>query len=434
MSEHPLRVAWIGGPSLGGGVGGFCRQLINSLLEAGVDLTVLSSNTLDDFDETMGFNGKRATLISHPPAWGWNRWYSSHPLSTFISSFWCRRRAYSHIVRAMRQAHKLKPFDVIVQFSQIELFELRKHLHELPPVLLFPCVHAAGELRWHRKESVMALRTESRLRHYLVRANLMQRAFLQKKCCNAVHGVIGMSHRFNQLLSMDYGVKSENQTVLYQPIDLVLTVKKPATDVSVGQDSTTKEGRLKLLFVGRISVRKGLEKLVELSRRLDDLADKLSLTIIGGASFWSDYTRVLDDLNPRVAHYIGVKCHAEVCQWMADSDVLVVPSHYEPGGIVVAEALELGTLIVASDEVGSAEPLPDTVCRKFRSGNMDEFEAQVRRLIAELPTQRQRMRELARQTARDCFAPEKLQSKLLRILETAAARKPIGSVESCLEK
>ena len=429
MPERLLRIAWIGGPSLGGGVGGFCRQLINSLLEAGLDLTVFSSNTLDDFDEIMGSNGKRATLISHPPAWEWNRWYSRHPLPTFISSFWSRRRSYSHIVRAMRLAHKLKPFDAIVQFSQIELFELRKHLHELPPVLLFPCVHAAGELRWHRRESVMALRTESRLRHYLVRANLMQRALLQKKCCNSVYGVIGMSHRFNELLSIDYGVKPENQTVLYQPIDLVPTCSKPATDESVGQDSVSNDGRLKLLFVGRISVRKGLEMLVELSQRLDDVADKVSITILGGASFWSDYTNVLEDLNPRVAKFIGAKSHAEVFQWMVDSDVLLVPSHYEPGGIVVAEALERGTIIVASDEVGSAEPLPDTVCRKFRSGNMDEFEAQVRRLIAELPTQRHPMRETAMRTARETFAPEKLQSKLLRILETTAARKPIGSVE-----
>jgi hypothetical protein len=60
---------------------------------------------------------------------------------------------------------------------------------------------------------------------------------------------------------------------------------------------------------------------------------------------------------------------------------------------------------------------------------MDEFEAQVRRLIAELPTQRHPMRETAMRTARETFAPEKLQSKLLRILETTAARKPIGSVE-----
>jgi glycosyltransferase involved in cell wall biosynthesis len=421
--RRQLRIAWIGNATEGGGVGGFGRQLVQSLTEIDVDLTVFIGMAASDFRKAIGDRCDNLTIFQSSTGWEWNRWYNRNPLMTFISSFWIRRRAYSQSVKQLLAEHRRDPFDVIVQFSQIELFELRKHLSKLPPLLLFPCVHAAGELRWHRKECRMALRSESRLRHYVVRANLIQRAFLQKKCCQSVHGVIGMSKRFNQLIEADYGVKSKNQAVLYQPVEIANSER-----VSDDNNNATspEDGKISLLFVGRISVRKGLEMIVELSKRLEDLADHVSIVVVGGASFWSDYTRVLDDLNPRIARFVGSTAHELVTEMMSSSDILLVPSHYEPGGIVVAEALSAGMLIIASDEVGSAEPLPETVCRKFPQGDMNAFEAQARQLIKEIPHQRQQLRDLAIHEAGERFAPEQLKSKLKRILWAASARMPIG--------
>lgn len=416
--SNQLRIAWIGGPGHGGGVGGFCRQLLTGLLHSDVDLTLFSGNTLDDFHEVMGPAGKNAKVFSHPPAWEWDRWYSRNSLGVFLSSFWARRRSYSHVVKSLMQEHRRQPFDVVLQFSQTELFELRGQLDKLPPLVLFPCVHAAGELRWHRSESRYARRTESFLQHYVVRANLMQRAYLQKKCCRAVHGVIGMSRRFNELLAYDYGVDPVNQAVVYQPIDPIVHVKS--------EPPPTNDRPIKLLYVGRISVRKGMEMLVELSHRLDDLAEQVEMTIVGGASFWSDYRRGLDDLNPQVATYVGSKEHSVVKELMTEADVLLIPSHYEPGGIVVAEALSHGCQIVASDEIGSAEPLPDSVCRRFPRGDNDRFEAETRALITDLQNSRHAMRAEAIQTAQQCFDPTRAQDHLLTILRRAAAGEAIA--------
>ncbi|MEI7459609.1 MAG: glycosyltransferase family 4 protein [Pirellula sp.] len=420
--ERQLRIAWIGNATDGGGVGGFGRQLVQSLTEIDVDLTAFIGIAASDFKKAIGARCDNLTIFESSSGWEWNRWYNRNPLMTFISSFWMRRRAYSQSIKQLLAEHRRDPFDVVVQFSQIELFELRKHINKLPPLLLFPCVHAAGELRWHRKECQMALRSESRLRHYLVRANLVQRAFLQKKCCQSVHGVIGMSKRFNELIEVDYGVKSKNQAVLYQPVEIANSERV----IDDKNNATSPADKISLLFVGRISVRKGLEMIVELSKRLNDLADHVSIVVAGGASFWSDYTRVLDDLNPRIASFIGSTAHDLVTEMMFSSDILLVPSHYEPGGIVVAEALSTGMLIIASDEVGSAEPLPETVCRKFPRGDMNAFEAQVRQLIGEIPHQRQQLRDLAIHEAGEHFAPFHLKSKLKRILLAASARMPIG--------
>jgi glycosyltransferase involved in cell wall biosynthesis len=55
------------------------------------------------------------------------------------------------------------------------------------------------------------------------------------------------------------------------------------------------------------------------------------------------------------------------------SDILLIPSHYEPGGIVVGEALAAGMLVVASNVVGSAEVLSGQVCLKFPAGDLSGF-------------------------------------------------------------
>lgn len=130
---NQLRIAWIGGPGHGGGVGGFCRQLLTGLLQNDVDLAIFSGNSLDDFHDVMGPLSEKPQLFSHPPKWEWNRWYSRNSLAIFISSFWARRRSYSHVVKSLLEEHRRQPFDVIVQFSQTELFELRGQLHKLPP-------------------------------------------------------------------------------------------------------------------------------------------------------------------------------------------------------------------------------------------------------------------------------------------------------------
>ena len=413
--DDPLRIAWIGGPTPGGGVGGFCRQLLTGLAGEGHDVTVFGACTEQEFQHAMGDAASRFKLVSRPPEWEWNRWYSRSSLSVFISSFYARRKAYLRLVEALVEANGRAGYDVIVQFSQTELFRLRRHLASLPPVLLFPCVHAAGELRWHRRESRYALRTESLFKHYVVRSNLIQRSWLQSTSVRAVHGVIGMSERFNQLIAEDYGVDPKNQAVVYQPVE-----------ASHPPQERADAGPVRLLFVGRVSVRKGIEMLTALSHRLDDVAGDVSLTLVGAPSFWSDYSKGIDDLNDRVAEYVGPRPHEEVTTLMAESDIFVIPSHYEPGGIVVAEALSAGCVVVASDEVGSAEPLADEVCRRFPRGDDDAFERRVRCAIRDCQDRGAELREAATRAARQCYDPADTQERLSTILRAAADRRPIS--------
>lgn len=436
MSE--LRVAWIGGATGGGGVGGFGRDLLRGLTaEPGVELTVF---TLAEEAQVRGLMSHHAgdeaadtrlTVLSCRPRWEWGRWYSRHPMGVFLSSFWARKQAHARLIRRLVAEHRERPFDVVVQFSQIELFGLRKRLKELPPVLLFPCVHAAGELGWHRAEGRYARRSESAWRHWIVRLNLIQRAWLQRRDTRAVAGVIGMSRRFNELIEQDYGIEPARQAVVYQPM-AVGSPQAPASESTTSGGQAPAKRPVRLLYVGRISVRKGIEMLVELSHRLNDLAGQVELKIIGGPSFWSDYSKHLADLNPAVGQWLGARPHAEVVEHMAAADALVVPSHYEPGGIVVAEALAQGCAVVVTDEVGSAEPVSGPACRRFTAGDIEAFECAVRRLVEEMAQTQfaQRIRVQAREQAAGCFDPSATRRKLMKILRLAAESRTIGEAET----
>lgn len=415
---RPLKIAWIGSPSEGGGVGGFCLQLLQALNSSPVDLTVFSICEPEAFEFLFRNDRSIPRHFPIPLNWSWERWYSRNHLSVFLSSFWARRRAYSQLVKALVVEHSQRPFDVVLQFSQSEIFEAENLLESLPPFIIFPCVHAAGELQWHRSESDLALRSESRFKHWCIRAVLTRRARLQARTYKRVYGVIGMSRRFNELVRQDYGVDARDQSVVYQPL--------PSSASGVPSANRAPTDKIRVIFVGRISVRKGIEMLVELSHRIDDLADQVEIVVVGDRSFWSDYTGLLKDLNPAIVRVMGSLPHSRVLDEMLGSQILIVPSHYEPGGIVVAEGLAAGCVVIASDEVGSAEVIDLPICHKYPHADIQALEDVFRKAVKDVQDRGSELRELAASIAQQIFAPEITKSQLLSILHDAAGKRRIG--------
>jgi glycosyltransferase involved in cell wall biosynthesis len=255
------------------------------------------------------------------------------------------------------------------------------------------------------------------MKHWCVRAVTARRAKLQASTYRKVYGVIGMSERFNELVRKDYGVDTRDQAVVYQPLP---SVTKSSESYRHGGD------RIRVVFVGRISVRKGIEMLVELSRRVSDLRDQVEILIIGDRSFWSDYSALLGDFDAGFVRVLGALPHDQVMKELAASDILIVPSHYEPGGIVVAEGLSSGCLVIASNEVGSAELLEPPVCLKYPHADLNGLENVFREAIRQVHEGGLELRRLAQATAANVFAPEKTQTQLLNVLISAAKGRRIG--------
>jgi glycogen(starch) synthase len=122
-------------------------------------------------------------------------------------------------------------------------------------------------------------------------------------------------------------------------------------------------GSALVLYSGRLVERKGIRELLAAIPRVLDVAPDTRFVFAGGppplsgaevAGQWltSDHEPYRDRI-----HFTGWLTPDQVAQWYAAADVLVVPSRYEPFGMVLLEGMLFGLPIVACDVGGPAEIL-----------------------------------------------------------------------------
>jgi len=113
-----------------------------------------------------------------------------------------------------------------------------------------------------------------------------------------------------------------------------------------------------ILYVGRFDPRKGLETLVRAFAKSAD--DNRKLVIVGGSDTkkgdHSERDRIASlaetlGISDRVV-FAGRVGHDRLADYYSAADVTVVPSHYEPFGLVAIEAMACGTPVIASDVGG----------------------------------------------------------------------------------
>jgi glycosyltransferase involved in cell wall biosynthesis len=306
--------------------------------------------------------------------------------------------------------HRRRPYDAVFQLSQTELFLIGRARRLAPPIIVHPCTHAAGELHWHRAEQSYALRSERRGVHLAMRAMLALRSRIQPSELARADLVVGPSRRFVDLVHLDYGVPRDKLRVLRHPVDL---------DRFTPNGTVTGPNRT-LLFISRISARKGLAEIIELSHRLADLSGSVRLLVVGSSTLWSDYRAHLADLNPAVAQYCGGVPTEEIPALLRSAAMLLVPSRYEPGSIVTGEALACGVPVVLSDEVGPSEVVAGPHVRIHRAGDAASLEAAVRSLLRALDDEEPALRAAARATAEEHFAASTIATQVTEMVASVA--------------
>jgi glycosyltransferase involved in cell wall biosynthesis len=159
--------------------------------------------------------------------------------------------------------------------------------------------------------------------------------------------------------------------------------------------------RFEILFVGRTSRDKGLDVLVEAISRIaaSPLDRPVRLNIVGQLAVNSPIRRRIEEESLPI-RLLGTLPNREARAWMAASDVLVVPSRYDPCPVVCAEALIEGCLTVATRVGGIPEVIEDG-----QSGLLVEPESagaltEALRRIAKDPSSFEAMRARAREAGR----------------------------------
>ena len=107
--------------------------------------------------------------------------------------------------------------------------------------------------------------------------------------------------------------------------------------------------KLKVLFVGGLSQRKGISYLFD---AVEGLQDKLELTVVGHKTVTN-----CNALNKGLKkhHWIPSLSHDQVLECMGKHDVLVFPSLFEGFGLVITEAMSQGLPVITTDRTAGPD-------------------------------------------------------------------------------
>jgi glycosyltransferase involved in cell wall biosynthesis len=184
---------------------------------------------------------------------------------------------------------------------------------------------------------------------------------------------------------------------------------------------------LMVLYVGRFDRRKGIETLVRAMGKsiFPGLAD-IRLVIVGGSrpgqSDGIERERIegiVDELGLReFTTFPGQVDHDELSSYYAAANVCVVPSHYEPFGLVAIEAMASGTPVVASDVGGLKFTVADEKTGLLCPPQDDQAFAEAIDRILARPAWQRKLGKAARQRVEMMFSWDGVAQQLSELYES----------------
>ena len=200
-------------------------------------------------------------------------------------------------------------------------------------------------------------------------ANLMGNPFVKtfptliptinKICQWKIDGVIGVAPLILDYFQSFKGLKR----IIPNGIDI------EEFNPSVPEIKKFKDGKINILFVGRIEKRKGLIYLLKAYKKLEKIHSNLRLIIVGEGPLKKDCEKYVKD-----NHLKNVVFEGQITKGLASyyktADIYVSPAIFgESFGIVLLEAMACGTPLIAFDNQGYKDLLKEMSSEEFLAEN-----------------------------------------------------------------
>lgn len=160
-----------------------------------------------------------------------------------------------------------------------------------------------------------------------------------------------------------FGISLKRIISMQMTVD-VATIQKDVKTFSL-KDKTEFRQKLHIpeedivfLYVGRLEQYKGIVDLITAFEAIS--SNNLSLLFVGDGSL-REVIEQKRDQNKKII-FTGRLSNLELIQAYYSSDVVVLPSHFEPWGLVINEAMATGKPVIVSERVGCVDDLvtPET--------------------------------------------------------------------------
>ena len=167
-----------------------------------------------------------------------------------------------------------------------------------------------------------------------------------------------------------YGIRSkeyllkygaEESKIIYRYQAAALPHEYDPAEVLARYESQASTARKvhRFTYVGRLSVEKGINDLLEAFAKLHAKRNDVRLDLVGAGPLREELAARVSELHmEQVVTFLGAKNINEIAELFIHSTALVLPSHSEPWGLVVNESLSYGCPVVVSNVCGC---VPDLV-------------------------------------------------------------------------
>jgi len=202
---------------------------------------------------------------------------------------------------------------------------------------------------------------------------------------NRADHVIACSYYMREQIADIFGVEEQRVSVIPNGIDPEDLQPSDATELKrLRAEFAAPEEKL-VLLIGRLVYEKGFQIALEAMPRLVERVPGTRFLVAGSGTHEQELKRQAEDL--------GLLDHGTFLGWIGDdvlhslypiADLCVVPSIYEPFGLVALEAMASGCPCIVADTGGLREVVPDDEAGlRFRSRDPDSLAAVAERVLAD---------------------------------------------------
>ena len=174
--------------------------------------------------------------------------------------------------------------------------------------------------------------------------------------------------QYNKHLAQADNYNISNEELIFNPINSNF----------FNNNQISKFSNKKIYYVGGIIKRKGLLDLIKAIANLNKLNCNYELFVIGGFSDEIYKFQIEEFINEQnlkqQIHFCGWKNTEEIIQLTYEISIFVLPSYQETLPVVIAEAMAMGKIVVATNVAGIPEMIQDKYNGfLFERGNIDQL-------------------------------------------------------------
>ncbi len=380
-----------------GGIATYTRSVARELALRGNDVTVVAKSgpserlarTVDEFGVLVVPCVDEA---SHPNRLG------RKILARYFAGSMLRRQSRTTAVAVQREMTLNGPFDIV----EVPLWNAEGA--EFPPVLARRLVTRIMTPIFKVTETLNAPPNK--------KLEQLERRQLEKSRL-----ILSISDAIGSLVRQHY--KLDNSQFRYAP----LAVASPRDPVA----SLGNADGLRVLFVGRLERRKGVDDLIRSMESVLTRVPHATFDVVGedqrqspiGSYVEFFHSVVPNELHSRVTFH-GFADDDTVASLYRRADLFVAPSLYESFGLVYLEAMVLGIPVIGTRVGGVPEVVTEAVGLLVEPGNPSQLADAIVELLLD-PARRTEMGDSARQRALTMFSVESMVESTLRAYREAIA-------------